>query len=118
MSFIIRRKSDGKFAEGRTRYSASFVANINYARVFTERGHAVNSMRHTFAVLGNRGAKATHEAMADLEVMEVCIVPSDHLQSLEDDALKLSCLEQGGVDNWEWYYESLKEHGYFEGKDA
>lgn len=26
----------------------------------------------------------------------------------------LECLESGGVDNWEWYSESLIKGGYFE----
>lgn len=26
-------------------------------------------------------------------------------------------LEAGGVDNWEWHYESLKEGGYFKEED-
>ena len=31
------------------------------------------------------------------------------LKQLERAASKLSALEAGGVDNWEWYGESLKE---------
>jgi hypothetical protein len=30
---------------------------------------------------------------------------------------KLGALENGGVDNWEWFYESLEEHGYFTYKE-
>lgn len=26
----------------------------------------------------------------------------------------LECLEAGGVDNWEWYTESLREYGFFD----
>jgi len=33
--------------------------------------------------------------------------------SLKDAYFKLSCLEIGGVDNWEWYSESLKDGGYY-----
>ena len=29
----------------------------------------------------------------------------------------LSALEAGGVDNWEWYYESLKDGGLIEEDD-
>jgi hypothetical protein len=29
----------------------------------------------------------------------------------------LRALEEGGVDNWEWYYESLKEAGLLEEKE-
>ena len=29
----------------------------------------------------------------------------------------LSALEAGGVDNWEWYYESLKEAGLIDDED-
>lgn len=27
---------------------------------------------------------------------------------------KLLCLEAGGVDNWEWYSESLQDCGYWD----
>lgn len=27
---------------------------------------------------------------------------------------KLDALEAGGVDNWEWYYESLKQAGFYD----
>lgn len=32
------------------------------------------------------------------------------LKELERAAAKLAALEAGGVDNWEWYSESLKEY--------
>ena len=34
--------------------------------------------------------------------------------SLKDDANWRRCLEAGGVDNWEWYGESLSDGGYYE----
>lgn len=34
----------------------------------------------------------------------------------EDDALYRQCLEAGGVDNWDWYSESLQP--YWEKQDA
>lgn len=34
----------------------------------------------------------------------------DKLKELYDRDFKLSCLEDGGVDNWEWYSESLKDY--------
>lgn len=37
----------------------------------------------------------------------------DYIEELEDRDKKLSALEQGGVDNWEWYSESLQDY-YFE----
>lgn len=37
------------------------------------------------------------------------------LERLQDRDYKLSCLEIGGVDNWEWYGESLS--GYFKRKE-
>lgn len=30
-------------------------------------------------------------------------------ESLQKDSRKLAALEAGGVDNWEWYGESLQE---------
>lgn len=34
----------------------------------------------------------------------------EYVKSLEDDSDKLAALENGGVDNWEWYSESLQEY--------
>jgi len=36
------------------------------------------------------------------------------LDELYDRDFKLNCLENGGVDNWQWYSESLEE--YWESK--
>lgn len=27
---------------------------------------------------------------------------------------RLECLEAGGVDNWDWYSDSLRDYGYFD----
>ena len=29
-------------------------------------------------------------------------------EALLDDEFKLNCLENGGVDNWDWYEESIR----------
>ena len=36
-------------------------------------------------------------------------ISAKRLKELERSAAKLNALECGGVDNWEWYGESLKE---------
>jgi hypothetical protein len=36
-------------------------------------------------------------------------INKDELGDLRKDSFKLQCLDAGGVDNWEWYDESLKE---------
>lgn len=50
----------------------------------------------------------------DKEQFEVEIeyvkVPVYQLARLLKDSDKLSALERGGVDNWEWYGESLSEN--------
>lgn len=33
---------------------------------------------------------------------------------LEKDSAKLMALLNGGVDNWDFYYDSLKDYGFFE----
>ena len=38
----------------------------------------------------------------------------ERYKELLDSEKKLQCLEAGGVDNWEWYSESLEEGGYYE----
>lgn len=40
----------------------------------------------------------------------------DYIEELEDRDKKLTALELGGVDNWEWYSESLQDY-YFEDED-
>ncbi len=35
-------------------------------------------------------------------------------ESLIDDQKWRICLEAGGVDNWPYYHDSLREGGYFE----
>ena len=42
------------------------------------------------------------------------IVSKAELDSLRKDAFELQCLHDGGVDNWEWYSESLQEGGFFD----
>ena len=39
--------------------------------------------------------------------MKAVIIPKNELASLLRDSDKLHRLECGGVDNWEWYDESL-----------
>lgn len=36
-------------------------------------------------------------------------ITAERLKTLERAEAKLQALEAGGVDNWEWYGESLKE---------
>ena len=41
--------------------------------------------------------------------MEAIIIPRNEFASLLRDSDKLSRLECGGVDNWDWYDESLND---------
>lgn len=108
MSFVIRRKSDGHYARGRTRYSAEFVANLDYARVYSEKGHAVNSLRNSMAPAKHRQMPAEDYAkmVSDLEIVPVRIVSEAYLKQCEGDekdARFLMHLEAAGVDNWDGY---------------
>ena len=40
------------------------------------------------------------------------VVPETELLSLLEDSNKLRALENGGVDNWSWYGDSIRD--YFE----
>lgn len=42
----------------------------------------------------------------------VTISKKEYLSLLDDRSWRIA-LENGGVDNWEWYYESLRQGGYF-----
>lgn len=46
--------------------------------------------------------------------MEAIIIPKNEFASLLRDSDKLSRLECGGVDNWDWYGESLNDSSYEE----
>ena len=37
------------------------------------------------------------------------IISKEHLLSLIEDSITLTALENGGVDNWEWYGESIND---------
>jgi len=41
----------------------------------------------------------------------------EHYEELLRAQKRLSALESGGVDNWEWYHESLKEGGCLDDDD-
>lgn len=40
-------------------------------------------------------------------------IDKECLHQLRMDQCELNCLKAGGVDNWEWYSESLSDHGFF-----
>lgn len=48
-----------------------------------------------------------------MDEQELVTITKEEYDRLIDDSFKLSCLDSGGVDNWEWYHESLKQGGYF-----
>lgn len=50
-------------------------------------------------------------------VGETVTIPRAEYESLLDDAKWRRCLEAGGVDNWSYYSESLRDGGYFEEDD-
>lgn len=41
---------------------------------------------------------------------EMITITKEEYDRLQDRDFKLSCLEGGGVDNWEWYDESLEDY--------
>ena len=49
--------------------------------------------------------------------MEAIIIPKNKFANLLRDSDKLSRLECGGVDNWDWYGESLNDPSYEEIQD-
>lgn len=49
--------------------------------------------------------------------MEAIIIPKNEFASLLRDSDKLNRLECGGVDNWDWYGESLNDPSYEEIQD-
>lgn len=41
--------------------------------------------------------------------MKKYIISKEHLLSLIQDSITLTALENGGVDNWEWYGDSIND---------
>lgn len=41
-------------------------------------------------------------------------ITEERYEELLDAEKKLDALEAGGVDNWQWYGDSLKDGGYFD----
>ena len=48
---------------------------------------------------------------------ETVTISKKEYQSLLDDRKWRLALEAGGVDNWQWYSESLSEAGYYDDED-
>ncbi|MGH0299323.1 hypothetical protein [Sinorhizobium meliloti] len=51
------------------------------------------------------------------DTTEYVTIPKREYESLLDDAKWRECLEGGGVDNWSYYSDSLREGGYFGEED-
>ncbi|UWU09416.1 hypothetical protein [Sinorhizobium medicae] len=51
------------------------------------------------------------------DTTEYVTIPKREYESLLDDAKWRECLEGGGVDNWSYYSDSLREVGYFDEED-
>lgn len=48
--------------------------------------------------------------MEENQVEEMVTITKEKYDSLYRDSVKLNCLENGGVDNWEWYSYALQEY--------
>ena len=44
------------------------------------------------------------------------VIPEKEYRKLLEDSLRLTALESGGVDNWEWYGESI--HDFLEAEEV
>ena len=52
--------------------------------------------------------------MSDKETVTISKTKYDRLI---DSERMLRALEAGGVDDWEWYHESLKQAGYYDDEE-
>ncbi|MOA06820.1 hypothetical protein D3C78_1264850 [compost metagenome] len=48
---------------------------------------------------------------------EFVTIPKALYEELLDRDFKLSCLDRGGVSDWQWYEESLQDGGYWNDED-
>jgi len=49
--------------------------------------------------------------------VEMVTITKKEYDNLLDDSRWRMALEAGGVDNWEWYSDSLSENGYFDDEE-
>ena len=66
------------------------------------------------------GPKPSHlrrevEKLSSVDLKDKCIISEKQLSSLLEEAYRYEALESGGVDNWSWYSESLKDYLNFIG---
>lgn len=47
-------------------------------------------------------------------IEETVTISKKEYENLKDAQHMLQCLHAGGVDNWEWYSDSLRDGGYFQ----
>lgn len=45
------------------------------------------------------------------------VVDSEEYEELSDDSLFLNCLQNNGVDNWDWYSEAVTEYQQSKGEE-
>ena len=57
----------------------------------------------------------SEEELEKIQSKEYRVITEEEYQDLQDSELKLSCLEMGGVDNWNWYGEAMSK--YWEEKE-
>lgn len=55
--------------------------------------------------------------MDDERDIEYVTITKQEYDSLVNDKRWRLALESGGVDNWEWYSESLQEGGYWDDEE-
>jgi len=48
--------------------------------------------------------------MPPLQLPTIVIISADEYKKLVRDSKILSALEQGGVDNWDWYSDSINQY--------
>lgn len=47
-------------------------------------------------------------------IEDTITIPISRYNQLLRSEDRLECLEAGGVDNWDWYSDSLREYGFFD----
>lgn len=45
------------------------------------------------------------------------VVDSDEYEELLNDSLFLNCLQNNGVDNWDWYDEAVEQYQHLKGEE-
>ena len=82
----------------------------------------INQIEDIIRIYKEQGEHAVYKEFRDalhriVESEGFMVVKTDDYEELLDDSLFLNCLQNNGVDNWEWYDEAVTEYQQIKGEE-